>query len=266
MNSTLELTQLHRAQQLLLRRATVSQMSKLWPALDWARLDATYPNFAVQVGALVQTNQRISMGLTSQYLRAFRKASGVPGDVKIMLADPFNVDQFSASLRVTSVVAAKKSAGLGVLAEFAMADAFTQTSGAMARLVLDAGRNTAMNTIAADHHAIGWQRVPGSGMACDFCMMLVDRGPVYGKAGAFFASHDHCGCSAEPVYDSGSSGQIQSVNDYVKSARSSLIPDDPTLSKKDRIDIAKRNRSTILADQNRKASARAWMKANPRSN
>lgn len=265
MNTTAQLTQRHRAQQLLLRQSTVSQMSKLWPALDWARLDKTYPAFAVQVGALVQTNQRISAGLASQYIRAFRKASGVPGEVKIILADPFNVDQFQTSLRVTSVVAAKKSAGLGILEEFAMADAFTQASGAMARLVLDAGRNTTMNTIKHDRRAIGWERI-GGGATCSFCEMLISRGPVYGEAGAFFASHDHCGCSAAPVYSDATTGDYVQVGDYVKSSRSSLIPDNPALSNRDRLKISKRNRSTILADKNRKASARAWMKANPDSN
>lgn len=194
------LTQQHRAQQLLLRRATVAQVSRLWPALDWARLDATYPEFAVNVARLVQANRNTSAGLASQYLRAFRKAKGVPGEVKVIFAEPLVVDQFNVSLRVTSLVAAKTAAGNGVPAEKAMADALVQTSGSMARLVLDAGRMTAVDTLREDPAAFGWARVLGGG-GCDFCQMLAGRGAVYKEDTADFEAHDHCGCTTEPVYD-----------------------------------------------------------------
>ena len=194
------LTQQHRAQQLLLRRATVSQMGRLWPALDWARLDSTYPAFALQVAKLVQANRQTSAGLAAAYLRAFRKAQGVPGEAKAVFAQPLVVDQFTTSLRVTSVVAAKKAAAEGVAAEVAMQNALTQTSGSMARLVLDAGRTTVTQTLAADSAARGYRRVLGGG-GCDFCQMLAGRGAVYSADTADFQSHDHCGCTAEAVYD-----------------------------------------------------------------
>lgn len=194
------LTRVHRSQQLLLRQATVRQMQSLWPALDWSRLDATYPAFAVQVARLVQANRNTSAGLAASYLRAFRKATGVPGEVKPVFAQPLIVDQFATSLRVTSVVAAKTAAGNGVAADVAMANALTQTSGSMARLVLNAGRSTVLDTVAADPRAVGYQRVLGGG-GCEFCQMLAGRGAVYGADSADFEAHDHCGCSAEPVYE-----------------------------------------------------------------
>jgi hypothetical protein len=193
------LTQQHRAQQLLLRRATIAQVSRLWPALDWARLDESYPAFAVSVAALVQRNRQTSAGLAAEYLRAFRKASGVPGELKVVFAEPLIVDQFSTSLRVVSVVAAKKSAAAGKVADLAMTDALTETQGSMARLVLNSGRETVTGTITADPRATGYQRVLG-GSGCEFCQMLAGRGAVYGEASADFEAHDHCGCSAEPVF------------------------------------------------------------------
>ena len=200
MTSTRQLTQQHRAQQLLLRRATVAQVSRLWPALDWVRLDATYPEFALSVAALVQKNRQTSAGLAAAYLRAFRQAKGVPGAVKPVFAEPLIVDQFATSLRVTSVVAAKKAAAAGTLPVEAMANALTQSTGSMARLVLDAGRDTITQTIRADRAAFGWQRILGGG-GCDFCQMLAGRGAVYKEDTADFPSHDHCGCTSEPVYD-----------------------------------------------------------------
>ena len=193
------LTQRHRAQQLLLRKATIAQVSKLWPALDWNRLDATYPAFAVQVARLVQTNRLTSAGLASAYLRAFRKASGVPGEVKAIHAAPLIVDQFQASLHTTSVAAIKNAVGNGADEVTALTTARTQTTGAMARLVLNAGRETVTQTLSADSAARGYARVLGGG-GCDFCQMLAGRGGVYSADTADFEAHDHCGCTAEPVY------------------------------------------------------------------
>lgn len=196
----------------------MAQVSRLWPALDWARLDATYPQFALSVAALVQKNRQTSAGLASSYLRAFRLASGVPGELKIVAAQPLIVDQFTTSLRVTSVVPAKRAAAAGVDQDAAMRSALALTSGAMARLVLDSGRDTVMDTIQADESAIGWQRVLGGG-GCGFCQMLADRGAVYKEDTADFASHDNCGCSAEPAYGD----TLKTVQDYVPSTRD--IPD-----------------------------------------
>jgi hypothetical protein len=198
--TTHTLTQRHRAQQLLLRRATVAQVSRLWPALDWARLDATYPAFAVQVARLVQTNRQTSAGLAAAYLRAFRKTAGVPGEVKALYAEPLVVEQFQASLRTTSVAAIKAAAARQVAQADAMSAALTQTTGSMSRLVLDAGRLTATRTLSADSAALGYARVLGGG-GCEFCQMLAGRGGVYSADSADFEAHDHCGCTAEPVYD-----------------------------------------------------------------
>lgn len=265
MNATATLTQIHRNQQILLSRSTVAQMNKIWPALDWARLDKTYPAFAVQVSALVKANQRTSQGLASQYMSAFRKVSGIPGSVRTALPNPFNADQFAVALRVNSVVAAKNSASESVDGVIAMENAFVLASGAMSELVLDAGRGVILGTISEDKRAVGWQRV-GGGNTCGFCSMLIGRGAVYGKAGAFFSSHAHCTCTAEPVYEGGSTGPGQAVNDYTQSSTRSLIPDDPNLSNADRLKISRQNASTTAAADNRAAGARAWMKANPNSN
>lgn len=192
------LTVMHRRQQLALRKTTIAQMEKLWPALDWADLDKTYPGFAAEVAALVSKNRRTSSGLAAAYLRAFRIASGLSGDVRIVVP-PMAPEQFTTSLRVTSLVAAKKSAALLVPADIAMTNALTQASGAMARLVLNGGRGTVNQTIRNDDAATGWRRVLGGG-GCDFCKLLAGR--VYPRDNADFDAHDKCGCTSEPVYGS----------------------------------------------------------------
>jgi hypothetical protein len=116
----------------------------------------------------------------------------------VRLAGAAPVEQVATALRVTTLVAIKKSTMAGKTAELAMQDAFVQSSGAATRLVLDAGRDTIRQTTVADPRTAGWQRVTSGG--CDFCTMLAGRGDVYTEATADFASHDHCACSAEPVY------------------------------------------------------------------
>ncbi|MET0887290.1 MAG: hypothetical protein ABWX92_12670 [Mycetocola sp.] len=193
------LTQRHRAQQLLLRKATVQGVAKAWPALDWTRLDATYPALAIDLARLVELNRRTSAGLAAGYLREFRKAERVGGAAKVDLAKPMVVAQFNASLSTTSVAAIKKAAAEGVVADVAMRNGLILAQGAMARLVLNAGRETVTRTLAGDPRASGYQRVLGGG-GCDFCQMLAGRGDVYSADSADFEAHDHCGCTAEPVY------------------------------------------------------------------
>lgn len=191
------LTQRHRAQQILLQRAVVRQVEAVWPALDWADLDATYPALAQRVAPIVVANRRTSSALASAYVKTLR-AKHVRGGFQPVIAPAIGAEQFNASLQATSVAALKSSAARGVAHDEALLNALTQASGAMSRLVLDAGRFTVTRTAVADPKASGWQRV-GVG-ECDFCSMLLGRGAVYSEETADFQAHDRCGCSAEPVY------------------------------------------------------------------
>lgn len=194
--ATRELTLVHRRQQLALRQSINGQIEQLWPTLDWADLDKSFPRFAGESLAAVSKGRRVSSGLAAGYLRAFRVASGLSGDIRIV-APQMPAEQFTTSLRVTSIVAAKRAAAAGVPADVAMTNALTQTSGAMARLVLNAGRSTVLDSLRSDPRARGWERVLGGG-GCDFCRMLAGR--VYPTDNAGFDAHDHCGCTAEPAY------------------------------------------------------------------
>jgi hypothetical protein len=60
-------------------------------------------------------------------------------------------------------------------------------------------RDTITSNTRRDPRAVGWRRIAGGG--CQFCNMLAGRGAVYTDATAHFASHPHCRCSAEPVFE-----------------------------------------------------------------
>jgi hypothetical protein len=100
----------------------------------------------------------------------------------------------------------------------------------MQRRIANVSRYTVAESSVADPGATGWQRV-GAG-SCAFCRMLIGRGAVYTEAGADFASHDHCNCSAVPAFG----GQPRPVKAFTPSSR-----------------------GTSSADHDR---ARAWMKNN----
>jgi hypothetical protein len=194
-----QLTQRHRSQQLLLRRATMEQVGREFPALNFARLDETYPRLAVRLAAVVQENRRTSAGLSASYVRQYRASQRLAGRAPIDLVSALNPDQFNAALSSTSVAPIKKATARGVLGDVAMQNALALVGGSMARLVLDAGRQTLTTSLASDSKALGYARVLG-GNGCDFCQMLAGRGEVYSAETVEFEAHDKCGCTGEPVY------------------------------------------------------------------
>lgn len=112
------------------------------------------------------------------------------------------------------------------------ATALHKITGGLQLVVGNAYRETIMESSIADPAARGWQRVANGG-ACPFCVMLEARGAVYSESGADFASHDHCGCTAEPAFE----GEPVPVKPYTPSARN-------------------------ISDVDR-ARTRAWIKAHP---
>src|SRR4051812_36804656 len=96
------LTQRHRAQQLLLRKATIAQVATEFPALDFARLDDTYPRLAVRLASLVQENRKTSAGLSAAYVRQFRASQRLAGRAPVELVTALDPAQFNSSLSSTS--------------------------------------------------------------------------------------------------------------------------------------------------------------------
>lgn len=191
------LTQRHRAQQLLIRQDTEVKVERLWPNLRYEDLDSTFPALAVAVAAVVTANRLTSAGVAARYLRLMRSAAGLRGATSTVVVKKLSVEQFTTAMRVTSLVAVKRATVEGIPAEVAMRDALVQTTGSASRLVLNAGRETVRQTSLADPDCEGWVRV-GRG-ECDWCRQYLD-GEVHRVEGYDFAAHDHCNCTAEPVY------------------------------------------------------------------
>lgn len=168
----------------------VTAWGRLWPALDMAAVDSSFPRWLVSAATLTGRYRSASALLAVDYLRNFSAFPAAPGG----LLEPA---RFTAAMRVATVVAVKLATRNGLSLTEAAALAFSVSSGSGSRLVLEGGRSTITQTTAADPSMRGWQRVGDGG--CDFCQMLLSRGAVYTEASADFPAHDRCHCSAEPV-------------------------------------------------------------------
>lgn len=189
----------HRKAQLAIRAQVMRELVRLWPAMDWTALDATFPAWSSAVGTLITAHRAVSTSTAASFLRRHRLAAGIPGPAPIVLAAPLPPEQLSTSLATTALWAAKAAAARGVTADRAMANAFVRSSGAATRLVLDGGRQTLARSMEADSRCVGYRRVT-SGNACSFCAQLATWAEGNASLNTDFKAHDHCGCSAQPVY------------------------------------------------------------------
>lgn len=190
------LDQAARNAQLQLRAKVLRSLLGLWPLLNMEQLDATFPTWALSVGQLILDQHSMSASLAAQYLTAARYVAGVPGSPVIVPAPPLPAGQIAASLRATSVIAVKQAMTAGQTIPQASANAFVLSSGAASRLVLNGGRDTVVQSVQADPHARGFQRVTGGG-ACDYCE---SRAGITFADDEVFPAHDHCACSAAAVF------------------------------------------------------------------
>ena len=188
------LTQGHRQRQLQLRAVTLRQLLALWPTWNVGD-DATFAALVASLVPLVEARRGDSAALAAAYYQAFRTAEGARGPAEPRTAAAVDRRRLVASLYVTGQVAARRGLRAGHKPDAAKANAFVLLSGAVARHVLDGGREALRDSVRADRSARGWQRVT-SASPCPFCAELASQ-PV---GDGDFTSHDHCSCTAEPVF------------------------------------------------------------------
>lgn len=193
------LTQQHRLAQMALRSATIRDLLLLWPLFD-VRDFATFDRFVSAAQLLLGVRHADSIGLAAAYLEAFRAAEGQAGRIEIPRPSPLEPVVIETSLRTGGILGTLNARRAGLSIEAAKRNGFVRVAGAASSLVLDGGRQTILEGVAADPAQPRWQRVP-SGRACGFCAMLASRGAVYkSRDRAAFKTHDHCSCTPEPAY------------------------------------------------------------------
>lgn len=200
------LTQLHRVAQARLAAQTAALSLQLWEILDLTRLDATSAPWLVAMNQMVQNQRAKSAELAAIYLVQFREQELIGAMSKEVHRSfippqigPGPAEQVYTALTVTGPVAMKRAMGNGATLAAASDKASAMAAGSAMRMSLEGGRQTIVETVAADPLALGWARIASPG-ACSFCQMLADRGAVYSENTVDFEAHDRCTCSAEPAY------------------------------------------------------------------
>lgn len=196
-NTTLgaELTDLHRRRQLALRAATIRDLLVLFPMFDLDDIDGSWPALESALTTLILARHRDSAGLAANYYRSFRDVEGIGGQFTPQLAPDPNPTLTKATLNVVGPIQTKKAIARGQreIGETMV----TRLAGAVGRQVLKGGRTTLMDSVARDPKARGWRRIT-DGSPCSFCARIA--GAVVSADKRDFKAHNHCGCSAEPVY------------------------------------------------------------------
>lgn len=228
--SAAQLTELHRQAQLALRAALVTDVLRLWPMFDVDDIGASWAALEPALLAMVLAYGNMSAGLAGGYYEEFRSAEGIAGVPTPRMAGPASADELVGTLRLVGPTSARQLAAAGRTDVIEVT--FSNVAGETSRQVLNQGRGTIEESVAADAKALGWSRVTDS-KPCAFCRMLAGRGPVYRsqKAGAFRA-HGHCGCSLEPVYDRDAPwpGQAREFHDEWKQVTKGLSGADARLA------------------------------------
>lgn len=189
------LTEQQRQLQLAIRAAILRDILLLWPMFDPADF-ATFDAFAELATILVIQGHATSSGAAAAYLTSFAAAEGEslpPAVVPPPLPRPVVTD----ALRFAAATGTLNALRAGFALDAAKRNGWVKLAGAATSLVLDGGRRTITET--ATRAGVSWARVT-DGAPCAFCAMLASRGAVYSKGTVSFRAHDHCGCTAEPMF------------------------------------------------------------------
>jgi len=192
------LIEAHRVAQVRLGAIVAAQGADLWRRLvDPADLDGSVPAFLRAVAPLVETNRVGSARLAAGFYGALRAGELGPTGFVAELAGAPEPAALVTSLTVTGPIRVKAAMLAGRPLDSAMRKAEVSVAGAAMRHALTGGRETLLRSVRSDRRAKGWERVT-SGSACEFCQEVASSGPFTGDAS--FDAHDHCSCSAAPVF------------------------------------------------------------------
>jgi hypothetical protein len=185
----------HRTRQLNIRASVLQILTRLWRTVDVTRLTETIVSFTTAGSLVVADGFRQSAAAAAAYYLATRP----PGitTITVPVIDPVAPELTAAKLRGAGLSGIVNARRAGRPIEAALANGFVKVAGTASSLILDGGRETIMQTAQQDPAATGrWRRIAGPD-SCAYCQGLAGQDVDV----AVFASHDHCGCTAEPEFN-----------------------------------------------------------------
>ena len=164
------------------------------------------------VAAMIAQQHARSAQLGVEFYRSQRRAAGL-GTFTPQLPAALPDEQVLRTVDVTGIGTFQRSLRAGATPSQAVDRTAVTLSGSASRLALDGGRSVVVTAVQDDDAAIGWLRITDAD-PCPWCLMMASRGAVYHSAASAGAAknsefigdgnfkwHDHCGCTAVPVFD-----------------------------------------------------------------
>lgn len=195
------LTEAHRLAQTRIGAHLVSQLAAVWPLLDPGDIDGTIERWLSAAIPIVRSGRATSARLAAAYMQTFRALElGLePGRFTPAIAEEIDTAAVTTSFVLTGPARIRQASALLRPLQPVLRTALRESASAGMRHALNGGRDTVTRTVSEDAKALGWARA-ASGKACSFCALLAGRGPVFSDSTVDFRAHDHCTCTAEPVY------------------------------------------------------------------
>jgi len=179
----------HYLAQFAIVAALAAAARELWPILNPADLEGTFPTVARGLAALTEEYSRASISVAADHYADLR-ASKVPGGFSVPVIDapsPSRILTTLDQIGETSFAEARAIPDDLFLAEIT-ASLARGAGVTVESIVADAASDEIFAAIRRDDQAQGWARITRPG-ACYFCRMLASRGAVYytERSGSFRA-------------------------------------------------------------------------------
>lgn len=194
-----ELAEAYRVEQARVKAEATRAVLALWLASYEPGNPASWRSLLATLRSLVAGLRARSSRLAVNYYLEARSVARAPGLYVPQAAVDAPAELVEVTAQITGPRAYGRSLTSGMAETQAKRNAGVQFSGAMSRIVLDAGRETVLAAAEDDREAIGWIRITDKD-PCAFCSMLSGRGPVFSEQTAGFQAHAHCACVAAAVF------------------------------------------------------------------
>lgn len=190
------LTEAYRRRQAVLREQTERRVRAMSRFVNVQDIDGSW-RWRLEMQSLMADQHEKNLRLTERYVDQFALVEN--GRTIDVVRPDFDAVAVDRTIQIEGSAYMKKLIGGGLGYREAVGKASLNLASALGQSTLDAGRNLVDVTMRY-HGRKGRYRRVTDGQPCAFCAMLAGRGPVYSEETAYFESHKHCGCTAEPVF------------------------------------------------------------------
>ena len=210
----LQAAEAHRLSQAVLAAMLTRDILAVWVTLDLANVLVSWSAIRSAVLGLIRSGAVRALAESDRFYDDMRALAGVPGSIPSLIPVEMPAELLAKTIDATGPGTLLHDIKRGQPIIRAMEHAGANLAGASSRLVLQAGRENVTALVANDQKAIAWARIT-SGQPCAFCAMLASRGAVFKtEQSAGFKAHNHCACTAMPVFKKADARTPQSAALY----------------------------------------------------